>query len=244
MSFYNNISNAIDSFSFKRFDGNDSLTIEVPNQTALYISVTLNIVCSRVFGETISFTDDVWTRRNVDNQLTMYKKKLNNIDGEVSPKFLQELKKAVRCYMLSLTADWEEASKEEKHYCCADPTEHFSIKRHHDNTYQHADNLILMQFAEVKGFNYNSPLKYNKAIRIESVIKKDNELWTFLCGDPKNISCFFNLMRSEIEGVSLVNITVSYIVNNINKFEGKLSTLPADLIEKIKENARYGIKKS
>lgn len=81
----------------------------------------------------------------------------------------------------------------------------------------------------------------NRAIH-GKLFGSDEDPWLFLCGNAVTIDKIFKLIREQAEKSSLLNITVDYIHKNLDKFEGRISTLPYKLCQKIKDKARYDIK--
>lgn len=101
MNYFDNILNAIDSFSSKTFIGEDYIRIDVPEGTDNYIMKVLNVACDCLRKEQLKPAVFGFGSRN---QIEMKKTNFNSINGNgsVSPLFIQELKKSARCFMVTL----------------------------------------------------------------------------------------------------------------------------------------------
>lgn len=242
MDYLDNVSKTIDTFSSKTFNGEDHISIDVPENTCFYIQRVLTIICRHLLKENTKPFDYSLE----ENRVIMHKTNFNSIDETVSPSFMQEIKKSIQCCMFNLTLNWTKDEKDKWFYPPLDDNQ-ILIKKAFDkqiNTGLPSVDVIVT-FANSCGIN--DITKSNREIYSDIIEEDDNNVWVGVCGTPEKILDLFTLMRelSKAEKIpSLTDMVADYILKKQIKPDSQ--TLPQELTERINDRslfqARLGIK--
>lgn len=255
--FINEVFNAIDLFEGKNFNESKRVSIPVKSDLSFYICKTLNNAYNLLFDSPGTFK--VVNLKNKSDGISLKKFKHQNCIGDkVNPKFLDALRKSTLCYFKYLASNWKVASSKntksfidecKEYFNCSDKELIVLVKEQEKR--MRGDNEVYRDIAKMQGYlDYEKGLKvYSQGVACVRGSRGKEELYSkiYLGGKLEDLQQFLEIIRygTVEKPLSLTKLMLKHISSNLELYQNdeKFKYLPEELLERIKEEDSFRIKK-